>query len=388
MSNSGVPDRVTWVLVALSLAVALFLVALFTELGQLMNLPSSWLYAAYPYLGTISIVLMVVAAYVLFRHLRGGFMSRRTLSLYLIALVGMILVVNYFVPYIWLRGHHHTAEFISVAEADPLLDDDEDVFVLTVGDEARAYPRDWMMIPHIAGDTVGGEDVVMTYCVLTNLPMVFDSDIDGQPANLKVVSQAHNNLVMTDTNSGELFQQITATAPASGKTLSPRAGQRMPWRSFKALYPDGKVFRVVESAPWAWIDAITYKAFTFSLDSHYNGPDPLFPTLRMDDDRLPAKEQIWGVSLGGEQVAYTRDFLESQPVYNTTVGGEPVVVAWFPEYETVGVFSRRAGGSEVEVSGIDVYGNTPDGKLERLPQYPHVFWMVWSHWFPETEVMA
>ena len=44
-------------------------------------------------------------------------------------------------------------------------------------------------------------------------------------------------------------------------------------------------------------------------------------------------------------------------------------------------------GREIEVSEIDVHGNTPDGKLERLPQYPHVFWMVWSHWYPQTKVM-
>ncbi|MEA3277120.1 MAG: DUF3179 domain-containing (seleno)protein [Pseudomonadota bacterium] len=384
--STSTTDRLTWLLAGLSLAVALFGVALFTELGQLLNLPSRWLYATYPWLGTVSLILLAIAAFVLYRHLSAAFMTRRTLSLYLIALVGMLLLTNYFVPYIWLRGHHHSAEFITVAEADTLLKDDDDVFVLTVGDEARAYPRDWMMIPHIAGDTVGGEDVVMTYCVLTNLPMAFDSSIDGQEANLKVVSQAHNNLVMTDTNSGELYQQITGNSPVSGKTLEPRAGQRMPWRSFKQLYPDGRVFRVEESGPLSWLDKITYTLFVASLDGHYSGPDPLFPTLRMDDDRLPPKEQIWGLNLGGEQVAYTRAFLERTPVHNSRVAGEPVVVAWFPDYETVGVFSRRLNGQEVEVSDIDVHGNTPHGKLNRLPQYSHVFWMVWSHWFPDTGV--
>jgi hypothetical protein len=38
------------------------------------------------------------------------------------------------------------------------------------------------------------------------------------------------------------------------------------------------------------------------------------------------------------------------------------------------------------VHEVDVHGNTPDGRLERLPQYPHVFWMVWSHWYPDTDV--
>ena len=63
-----------------------------------------------------------------------------------------------------------------------------------------------------------------------------------------------------------------------------------------------------------------------------------------------------------------------------------MAVAWFAEYETLGVFSRLVDGQEIEVSEIDVYGNTADGKLNRVTQYPNVFWMVWSHWYPDTKV--
>jgi hypothetical protein len=387
MQNNGIINHITWTLVGLSLAIALFGVALFTELGQLLNLPSNWLYAIHPYLGWASVLLLLVAMYVVFRHIRYDFMSRRLMIGYVVLLVGMIIVVNYFVPYIWLRGHHHTAEFISVPEADVLLQDEEDVFVLEIGGDARAYPRDWMMIPHIAGDIVGGDEVVMTYCALTNLPQAFSSYIDGDKTNLKVLSQVHNNLVMVDTNSGELYQQITNSSPVSGKVLSPRSGQRMPWRSFKQLYPDGRVFHIEQSGLLGLLDKITYAMFMYSLEDHYTGLDPLFPTLRLDDKRLPDKEQIWGINLSGDRVAYTLSFLEKTPVHNTMIGGQPVVVAWFPKFETLGVFSRHVDGHVIEVSEIDVYGNTPNGKLERLPQYPNVFWMVWSHWFPDTKVM-
>ena len=330
----------------------------------------------------------MAALYVLYRHFRHGLMNRRLVLGYFVVVAGMVFVTNYFVPQIWLREHHHTANYISVSEADALLDDDADVFVLEIGGEARAYPRDWMMLPHIAGDTIAGEQVAMTYCALSNLPLAFSSYIEGEEANLKVVSQVHNNLVMVDANSGELFQQITASAPNGTKALEHRAGQRMPWRSFKALYPDGLVFHVVPSGPYALLDKVTLALFQRELPKHYAGPDPLFPTLRMDDDRLPSAEQIWGLSLGGEQVAYARSFLQREPLHNTTVGAEPVLVAWFAEYETLGVFSRRINGRVIEVSEIDVYGNTREGKLQRLPQYPHVLWMVWSHWYPSTKVMS
>ena len=387
MTDTQGVKRIIWILIiALSLVAGLFGSVLFTELGQLLNLPSSWLYAIYPHLGWVSILIGVIALFVLVQHLRHGLLQRRLMLGYVVVIAGTIFVTNFFVPELWLRGHHHTATFIPVSEADELLEDDADVFVLEIGGEARAYPRDWMLLPHIAGDTVGGEDVVMTYCALSNLPLAFSSSINGEEANLKVVSQVHNNLVMVDTNSDVMFQQITSSTPDNSITLNARPGQRMPWRSFKQLYPQGQVFHVVEKGLFSLLDKITYALFVSGLEPHYNGPDPLFPTLTLDDDRLPAKEQIWGISLGGEQMAFSRSFLEQQPIHNTIVGGEPVVIAWFPEYETLGVFSRRINGREIEVSDIDVYGNTGEGKLKRITQYPHVFWMVWSHWFPDTKV--
>ena len=83
---------------------------------------------------------------------------------------------------------------------------------------------------------------------------------------------------------------------------------------------------------------------------------------------------------------YTRSFLEQQSLHNTTVGGEPVLLVWYPEYETLGVFSRKINNDVIEVTNIDVHGVTNEGKLERLPQYPHVFWMIWSHWYPGTSI--
>ena len=387
MQNNQVIVNITWALVALSLAAGLFGTVLFTELGQLLNLPSTWLYNVYPYLGRVSIILVVVALYVLIQHFRLGVMSHWLASGYVVVLLGTIFLTNYFVPDIWLRGHHHTARFIPVSEADTMLDDEADVFVIEIAGEARAYPRDWMMVPHIAGDKVGGEDVVMTYCALSNLPLAFSSQLEGKEMNLKVVSQVHNNLVMVDNNSGKLFQQITSTTPDKDTVLDPQAAQRMPWGAFKALYPNGQVFSIVEPGGLLGIlDKITYALFVGGLEGHYTGSDPLFPTLRMDDDRLPAQEQIWGINLDGEQVGFAQSFVKQHPIYNTVIGNIPVVVAWFPEYETLGVFSRNINGRIVEVNEIDVYGNTSAGKLQRLPQYPHVFWRVWSHWYPQTKV--
>ena len=170
MSRSNRSVRVAWTLMILSFATAAVGVALFTELGQMLNLPSEWLYGVHPHLGWISGLVALVVLIVLYLHFAKEMLGRKLIIGYAVLTLGMVLFTNFFVPYLWLRGQHHTAEYISVEEADGLLNDDDDVFVLVIKGQARAYPRNWMMVPHIAGGTLGDENVAMTYCVLSNLP--------------------------------------------------------------------------------------------------------------------------------------------------------------------------------------------------------------------------
>jgi hypothetical protein len=49
--------------------------------------------------------------------------------------------------------------------------------------------KPWSVPCYFAGDTIGGQKVAMTYCALSNLPIAYNSSINGKEANLKVVSQ-------------------------------------------------------------------------------------------------------------------------------------------------------------------------------------------------------
>ena len=141
MSNAQGNTKVIWILMALTVAAGLFGSVLFTELGQFANLPSTWLYAVYPHIGWVSILVGIVALFVLVVHLSQGMLQRKLVIAYVVVIAGMIFVTNFFVPEVWLRGHHHTATFIPVSEADALLEDDADVFVLEIAGEARPTPE-------------------------------------------------------------------------------------------------------------------------------------------------------------------------------------------------------------------------------------------------------
>ncbi len=379
---SSATGLVALTIILLSSVLGIFGAFAMTEIGQSLNFPRDWIVEVFRYRYFITYSLIIMLAIVIIINVRQQIFNRTPVRLYIIGIALCLFFINLFAAEIWLRAEHHTAKFISIDEANPLLAENTDVFVLEIDDDARAYPRDWMQIPHIAGDTVGNRDTVMTYCAMSNLPMAFNPQLDGSDTNFRVIAQVHNNLIFTDRHSGELIQQITATAEFSHSILEEYPVQRMPWHAFKQLYPNGQVYLFEPNL----LDKITLKLFDAALPSHYAGT-PLFPTLRLDDNRLENQEQIWGLKVGNEQMAITRKAFATSPVQNITLSDTPVVAVWFDKYQTVAAFYNDANQPITSIDEIDPYGSTASGKLQRANLYSHVPWMIWSHWFPNTQLI-
>ena len=354
---------------------------LLTEAGQILNLPREWVFTYYHWRAEISVALVVATAVLMVLHFRARTGSNWLAGGLVAAVVACLFFMNLFAPYVWLRAQQHDAVFISVAEADAQLNPEDDVLVLEINEDARAYPRDWIMVPHIAGDEVGGEEVVMTYCALSNLPQAFTSTPGGQASDFRVIAQVNNNLIFSDTQSGELFQQITGQGEFYDTQPETYPVQRMPWFAFKELYPAGKVFSPNPNL----LDRMTIALFNSALVDHYRG-DPLFPTLSMEDGRLPPGEAVWGLRVGEKSLAIPHSqFGDEDRLEFITLNRRHLVIAWFAEYETLGAFYADRGSQALEITEVDPYGNSDAGKLERVQLFPGVLWMVWSHCFPDTE---
>lgn len=197
---------VIWLIALSLLALGGLGAILLTEAAQMINLPRSWVFWYFDNKNLISVILVLSTAALLLWHSRYRSVKNWLAWGYVLGMIACLFFIHLFAPYIWLRAQQHDAMFISVAEADKLLTREADVLVLEINGDARAYPRDWIMVPHIAGDNVGGEDVAMTYCALSNLPQAFTTKPGGDAADFRVIAQVNNNLVFTDTRSGELYQ--------------------------------------------------------------------------------------------------------------------------------------------------------------------------------------
>lgn len=305
-------------------------------------------------------------------------------------------------PHIMMRARMDNGVFVSIEEAKKYVKPYESVIVLEINGKARAHSDKQLLRPHVAGNgELGGENVVMTYCGLTNLGMAYTPEINGQKLDLAPMSQLENNLIMYDKISGEPIQQLWGQTEAdynqnSESKMREWPTYRMPFDKFAVAFPEGEVYvndyLVEDMRPSFWdnpflaiYDPIMELIFKLAVAHQETNDEPTFPTLEHIDPRLPSKEQIYGLNVGDDYVAYTEEFVkeQAQPI-NATIGEKAIVVSYDKEFKSLGIFYNTTGNAITE---IDFYGQTPYGKLPRVETVKAgAYWIIWANFFPETDI--
>lgn len=334
----------------------------------------------------------------------------------IMALLVFAFALNYYSgminPKVMFRSQQHAAEFVSVDQAPEYLQqslkwahfgpdsydsvDDINMIVLETDNGAYAYSDYYLLQPHVVeGDTINGEEVVMTYCGLTNLGIAYSPVIDNQELDLTVMTQLKNNLVMFDKNSGEAIQQLWGSMERGhkGSKMKEWPTIRMPFSAFRELYPDGKVYineipSISENPVLAlWDKLVRHGMMLWGVGLNWiDNEEPAFPTVDFTDDRLPMKELIYALNVGDDHVVYSKDFIRDQGNnINVKIGGEPVVITWHAEFNSVTAFYNDTGKP---VDEVDVFGNLADGtQLERVNTLKsRLFWFIYVEFYPDTDV--
>jgi len=333
----------------------------------------------------IGVVTMVVG-YVLGRKHR--LYSRRFLNWSLVAFLVMALSGYINPPFLMFQTQQHDAHFITIEQLRkiPAVDvtDSAEVFVVEINGDARAYPLDWMAQPHVAGDTIGGEDVALTYCSLSHLGMAVTPILNDQRLDLKLLTQLQNNLVLYDTRTNKPIQQIWASFEGEESRMREWPTRVMTFGAYRKLYPEGMVFFNPAFNPWNKL--VRWMVYSV-VGLQHAIEEPIFPTIHEFDTRLPNKTYVYGVRVGDAKTAFTMDYIKrSGNIVNTEVGGKPLVLVNFAEYGFVDAFERKVDGEAITVTEIDPYGMTPQGQLQRAVMASEVFWFIWSTFYPDTDL--
>lgn len=283
------------------------------------------------------------------------------------------------------------------------LDDDDLVLGYVDGDgTAYAYPHKILNFHEIVNDTLAGKPVLASYCPLCRSGVVYDRRLDGRELGFGNTSALYqSDMVMYDRQTNSYWWHVRGKAivgTLTGAELEALPSSTTTWAEWTDLHPGTKVLsrdtghrRNYERDPFE------------GLGERLDGGDYPFPvTDAVRDDRLRPGDEVLGVTVDDESVAYPVGRL-GDAAANDTVGGRKIVVLSSSEGPSAAAFSRKADGRTLTFELLDggyrdaetgsrwtLDGRAVEGELsgERLEPVPSrsTFWFAFIAAFPETEI--
>lgn len=302
-------------------------------------------------------------------------------------------------------------KYDTVAEADWWADEDW-VLVYERNGDARAYPINIMNWHEIVNDTIGGLEVLVSYCPLCRSGIVFDRHLNKAeipPEAQGVLSEDtilafgntgalyESDMVMYDRQTDSQWFQVGGEAligPLHGVKMKRLPSSMMPWKLFKKSYPEGLVLSKDTGYRNRDYEHDMFERYSQNQENLYFG-------TTFKDERLPLKSRVLGVSFDSANRAYHLDNLEDG-VYMDQVGQQSLVlfisqgagVVYEPRvndqllsfHAQDGLFVDEQTNSVWDFSGKAVSGELTGSQLERLTQ-TNIYWFSWAIHQPDTDVV-
>lgn len=246
------------------------------------------------------------------------------------------------------------------------LKDGDRVLGLARGGIVRAYPVRILNWHEVVNDRLGAEAVAVTYCPLCGTGMAFDARVGGkEPSSFGVSGLLYNSdVLLYDRGTESLWSQIMEQAvagPMKGSQLTSVPLTHTTWSHWRSRHPRSEVLstdtghvRDYERDPYAGYDAVPRLVFD----------------VQHRDERLPLKEWVLGVRLGGQAKAYPFSALaqrvDAKWQLADQLGDVPLTIRFDAGHRTAEAF---------------------DAKGQALPSVM-AFWFAWVAFHPKTQVLA
>ena len=296
------------------------------------------------------------------------------------------------------------------------VDGAEQVLVVEVAGQARAYPVQVLTQHEIVNDTIAGVPIAVTYCPLCASGIAFDRRVGDRTLSFGTSGRLYlSDLVMYDRQTESLWPQIEGRAVAgalTGAELTVLPASLLSWEQWKAAHPGGWV-----------LSRRTGFDRPYGSNPYYRYDDkaslPLFLAGPVDNRIEWLKQPVVGIESDGDALAVDVEALQADGVRAVTVGGRDLTVWWLPgarssldgfavgegrEVGTVGVFEPVLDGrtltfrpqGELVVddqtsSTWNALGQAVAGPLagSRLTPVTHLrtFWFSWSAFHEGTRVL-
>jgi hypothetical protein len=259
--------------------------------------------------------------------------------------------------------------------------------------EARAYPLQFIGYHHQVRDTVGGKEVLVSYCTVCRTGRVFSPIVRGRSETFRLVGMDHFNAMFEDKTTKTWWRQANGegvVGDLKGSKLEELPSSQMRLDQWLALYPKTLImqgdpkFAAQYSKDYAFERGTSRKTLT--------GTD----TASWRD-----KSWVVGIKSNGRSKAYDWNRLRQQRIVNDAVGGTPIVLVLAPDNVSYFAFERPSKqtrfalrrdslvsfrGDSLIATGRS-YSLSGASKIDSLRSInaSQEFWHSWRTFQPSTE---
>jgi hypothetical protein len=284
---------------------------------------------------------------------------------------------------------------ILVTAADNKVSDNSLVLGVVINGEAKAYPIEIIGYHHQVRDTVGGEQVMVTYCTVCRTGRVFKPEVDGQLETFRLVGMDHFNAMFEDSRTKSWWRQVNGEAIVGSKkgTVLPEIhSEQMTLLAWLNRHPKSLILQpdVKFTDQYAGLDKYDEGKMEGSLES-------------TDSLSWQSKSWVVGVSIGLDAKAYDWNNLKSMRVINDNLRRVPIVVVLQNDSASFHVWNRVVGSDTLNFlyadslkaiidtqtksvwawNGKCTNGVYKDSSLKSIQSYQE-FWHSWKTFHPNT----
>ncbi len=293
-------------------------------------------------------------------------------------------------------------KMIKAAEAT-YLKDDNIVFGVEINGDARAYPKRILAWHEMVKDNIGGRELNGVYCTLCGAMILYDAKFKGVHYELGTSGFLYrSNKLMYDHATRSLWSTLTGSPVlgelvGKGIVLEPLYVVTTTWAEWKRRHPHTTVLALHTGFLRNYDEGVAYQ--------DYFATDRLMFAVPKTDTRLANKAEVLALKNNSEQLAIASAFLNKQPVFQTKLGDQRLLVL------TDGTGANRvyqlgpdgSGGPEFvswdsnKSRALDKAGRVwqvTESHLQREPgqiikRYPahRAFWFGWVAAYPDTRLI-
>jgi hypothetical protein len=140
-------------------------------------------------------------------------------------------------------------KFISKSDPNFNFYEHEPIIAVSYNGESKAYPLSLLTMYELSNDSIGGEQVMVTFCPMCNAAMVFNRKIKKDGRNLLLnfgISGLlmHNDMIMYDKQTNTWWEQLMGEAivgELAGTELKMMRALLITVKDYYDRYPEGKI---------------------------------------------------------------------------------------------------------------------------------------------------